>query len=44
MAKCSNCGATMSCGCQKRVSADGKQGCTKCISTLKKATAPPKIK
>lgn len=36
MAKCSNCGATMSCGCQRRISSDGKQGCTKCIDNKTK--------
>lgn len=35
MAKCSNCGATMTCGCQKRVTADGKQACSKCVNQLK---------
>lgn len=35
MSKCSNCGATLTCGCQKRVTANGKQGCTKCINTFK---------
>lgn len=44
MAKCSNCGATMTCGCQRRATADGKQGCTKCISTLKKDKVPSQIK
>ena len=33
--KCANCGATLSCGCQKRVNKDGKQMCTKCIHTPK---------
>jgi hypothetical protein len=32
MSKCPNCGTTMSCGCQRRTLADGKQGCSKCIS------------
>jgi hypothetical protein len=32
MSKCANCGATMSCGCQRRTLANGKQGCSKCIS------------
>jgi hypothetical protein len=32
MSKCANCGATLSCGCQKRTLANGKQGCSKCIS------------
>lgn len=34
--KCANCGTCLSCGCQKRVTADGKKGCTKCIHTLLK--------
>jgi hypothetical protein len=37
MAKCSNCGAAMSCGCQRRTTSTGKVGCTKCISALTKA-------
>jgi hypothetical protein len=32
MSKCPNCGTTMSCGCQRRTLADGKPGCSKCIS------------
>lgn len=32
MSKCPNCGTTMSCGCQKRTLANGKSGCSKCIS------------
>ena len=32
MSKCANCGATLSCGCQKRTLANGKQGCSKCVS------------
>jgi hypothetical protein len=35
MSKCPNCGTKLSCGCQKRVTADGKQACTKCINQLK---------
>ncbi len=31
MSKCPNCGATMSCGCQKRVLSNGKAGCSKCF-------------
>ena len=45
MSKCSNCGAALSCGCQKRVASDGKSVCTGCIAsyeislaTLKKAS------
>jgi hypothetical protein len=36
MSKCANCGATMSCGCQRRTLANGKQGCSKCISAAGK--------
>lgn len=32
MSKCKNCGATMSCGCQKRTLPDGKPACSKCIT------------
>jgi len=35
MSKCANCGATLTCGCQKRVTPNGKQACSKCINTLK---------
>jgi len=40
MSKCANCGATMSCGCQKRTLANGKQGCSKCISPAGKSIKP----
>jgi hypothetical protein len=42
MAKCGNCGATLTCGCQKRMLPNGKSGCTKCINQLKNGnnTAP----
>ena len=36
MSKCPNCGTALSCGCQKRATPSGKQGCTKCINTLAK--------
>lgn len=44
MAKCQNCGATMSCGCQKRVSPDGKVGCTKCINNPAQPAKPEPAK
>lgn len=31
MANCPNCGAKLSCGCQRKTASDGKQGCVKCI-------------
>jgi hypothetical protein len=34
MSKCPNCGTTLSCGCQKRVTATGKQACSKCINKI----------
>lgn len=41
MSKCPNCGAAMSCGCQKRVTPDGKVGCSKCVNALRPVTAKP---
>lgn len=35
MSKCANCGATLSCGCQRKTLPDGKSGCNNCY---KKAT------
>jgi hypothetical protein len=32
MSTCGNCGAKLSCGCQKRTLADGKQGCSNCAT------------
>jgi len=39
MSKCANCGAKMTCGCQKRTLPDGKIGCSKCsvVSKIKNA-------
>lgn len=34
--KCSNCNATLSCGCQKRIALDGTGCCTSCISLYEK--------
>jgi hypothetical protein len=33
MATCSNCKATLSCGCQKRKAKDGTATCTKCLAS-----------
>lgn len=35
MSKCGNCGAKLSCGCQRRALADGRMGCNKCSMTAK---------
>ena len=32
MSKCPNCGAKLSCGCQKRKASNGTQVCSNCIS------------
>jgi len=32
MAKCLNCGKSLSCGCQKKKASDGKLVCTTCIA------------
>jgi hypothetical protein len=44
MAKCANCGATLSCGCQKRTLPNGKSGCANCASkpVTQKETQPTK--
>lgn len=52
MSKCANCGATLTCGCQKRTTSDGKSACSNCINkvqskpkpTLKKETTIPETK
>lgn len=38
MSKCPNCGAGMTCGCQKRVLPNGKAGCSKCLGKAPAAT------
>lgn len=38
MSKCANCGATLSCGCQKRTLPNGKSGCSNCVNKVQKAT------
>lgn len=40
LAKCSNCGNVMTCGCQRRALPDGRQGCTNCINQLQAQPAP----
>ena len=42
--KCTNCGARLGCGCQKRTTATGKNGCVKCISKLQEAEAQSRNK
>lgn len=52
MAKCANCGATLTCGCQKRTTSDGRSACSNCINkiqstpkpTIKKETSVPTAK
>ena len=38
MSKCANCGATLTCGCQKRTLPDGKSGCSSCANRATKPT------
>jgi DNA-directed RNA polymerase subunit RPC12/RpoP len=40
MSTCGNCGAKLSCGCQKRTLADGKQGCSNCASKVAAKAKP----
>jgi hypothetical protein len=37
MANCPNCGAVLSCGCQRKSASDGKQGCVQCIPAYEAA-------
>jgi len=34
MSTCANCGAKLSCGCQKRTLPNGKSGCANCASKI----------
>lgn len=31
---CANCGATMSCGCQRRQASNGASACSSCVGAL----------
>jgi hypothetical protein len=42
MSSCPNCGAKLSCGCQKRTLPNGKQGCSSCATKVAKTVAPTK--
>lgn len=42
MQKCGNCGATLSCGCQRRVATDGRATCTNCKQLYEKQLADRK--
>ena len=42
MSSCPNCGAKLSCGCQKRTLPNGKQGCSSCITKAQKVVAQTK--
>lgn len=41
MAKCQNCGSSMSCSCQKRTLPNGAQGCTSCLGKVAGASKAP---
>jgi hypothetical protein len=42
MAICVNCGAHLSCGCQRRNASDGKQCCDGCLEAYeRKLKTPP---
>jgi DNA-directed RNA polymerase subunit RPC12/RpoP len=40
MSTCGNCGAKLSCSCQKRTLADGKQGCSGCATKVAAKAKP----
>jgi len=37
---CANCGAKLTCGCQKRVAANGKQCCQTCVASCNQVGGP----
>ena len=45
---CPNCGSSLGCGCQKRISINGKQCCKKCVfaenEKARKAQQQPTVK
>lgn len=41
MGYCPNCKAHLTCGCQKRVSNQGKAGCSNCIASLNAQPVQP---
>lgn len=47
MAKCGNCQAKLSCGCQRRTASDGKSCCSKCVKlyehNLKNKSTPAPV-
>jgi hypothetical protein len=44
MSTCANCGAKLSCGCQKRTLANGSQGCSNCATKTQKTAKPAATK
>lgn len=44
MAKCGNCGRTLSCGCQKRKASNGASVCANCISSYEQTQTDNIIK
>jgi hypothetical protein len=44
MSQCGNCGAKLSCGCQKRRASDGRDCCTSCVSRYEKTLKDKKPK
>lgn len=41
MSACSNCGARLTCGCQRRRAKDGKACCDKCVTTYNNSLNKP---
>jgi hypothetical protein len=37
--KCANCGARLSCGCQRRAASNGTSACTSCVAALNEKLA-----
>jgi hypothetical protein len=41
MSKCGNCGANLTCGCQKRVANNGKACCQTCVGPYNTTLVKP---
>lgn len=44
MAKCGNCGKSLSCGCQKRKASDGASVCSSCVANYEKRQVNKTVK
>lgn len=41
--KCANCGARLSCGCQRRAASNGSSACSGCVNALNEKLAAAQL-